>query len=88
MQVLIELLKLFLAIQGFRIFVDQKVDFSINKNMILGAVTFIMGVSGTSINIGSVQLKGMAFAAISGIILSITFHLFQKLGLMNEEPFN
>jgi uracil permease len=73
-----------IAVQGFRIFVDQKVDFSKNKNMILGAVTFIIGVSGASINIGSVQLKGMAFAAISGIALSVTIHLFQKLGFMNE----
>jgi len=74
-----------IAVQGFRIFVDQKVDFSKNRNMILGAVTFIIGVSGASINIGSVQLKGMAFAAVSGIVLSITFHIFQKLGFMNEE---
>jgi len=73
-----------IAVQGFRIFVDQKVDFSKNKNMILGAVTFIIGVSGASINIGSVQLKGMAFAAISGIALSIVFYVFQKLGIMNE----
>jgi uracil permease len=74
-----------IAVQGFRIFVDQKVDFSKNKNMILGAVTFIIGVSGASINIGSVQLKGMAFAAVSGVVLSIAFHVFQKLGFMNEE---
>jgi uracil permease len=73
-----------IAVQGFRIFVDQKVDFSNNRNMILGAVTLIIGVSGASINIGSVQLKGMAFAAISGIVLSITFHVLQKLGFMNE----
>jgi len=74
-----------IAVQGFRIFVDQKVDFSKNKNMVLGAVTFIIGVSGASINIGSVQLKGMAFAAVSGIILSILFHLFEKSGWMNED---
>ena len=74
-----------IAVQGFRIFVDQKVDFSKNKNMILGAVTFIIGVSGASINIGSVQLKGMAFAAVTGILLSVVFYIFQKLGLMNED---
>lgn len=73
-----------IAVQGFRIFVDQKVDFSKNKNMILGAVTFIIGVSGASINIGSIQLKGMAFAAVGGIILSVLLHFFQKLGIMNE----
>ncbi len=74
-----------IAVQGFRIFVDQKVDFSKNKNMILGAVTFIIGVSGASINIGSVQLKGMAFAAVGGIVLSIAFYIFEKLGFMNED---
>ena len=73
-----------IAVQGIRIFVEQKVDFSKNKNMILGAITFVVGVSGASINIGSVQLKGMAFAAVAGIILAIIFYLLDKLGLMNE----
>jgi len=73
-----------IAVQGFRIFVDQKVDFSKNRNMVLGAVTFVIGVSGARINIGSVQLQGMAFAAISGVLLSIIFYGMEKLGLMNE----
>jgi len=74
-----------IAVQGFRIFVDQKVDFSKNKNLVLGAVTFVIGVSGASIGIGSVQLKGMAFAAVSGFVLSTVFHMLDKFGLMNEE---
>ena len=74
-----------IAVQGFRMFVEQKVDFSKNSNMVLGAITFVVGVSGASINIGSVQLKGMAFAAIIGVILSLLFYLFGKIGLMNKE---
>lgn len=74
-----------IAVQGIRIFVDHKVDFSKNKNMVLGALTFILGVSGAGINIGSVQLKGMALAAICGVILSIAFHFSAKLGLTNED---
>ena len=74
-----------IAVQGFRMFVEQKVDFSKNSNMVLGAITFVVGVSGASINIGTVQLKGMAFAAIIGVILSLLFYLFGKLGLMNKE---
>jgi uracil permease len=74
-----------IAVQGFRIFVDQKVDFSKSRNMVLGAITLVLGVSGASISIGSVQLKGMAFAAIGGILLSTVFYLLGKLGLMNEE---
>ena len=74
-----------IAVQGFRMFVEQKVDFSKNSNMVLGAVTFVIGVSGASINIGTVQLKGMAFAAIIGVILSLLFWAFKKMGLMNKE---
>lgn len=74
-----------IAVQGFRMFVEQKVDFSKNSNMVLGAVTFVVGVSGASINIGSVQLKGMAFAAIIGVVLSLIFWGFGKLNLMNKD---
>jgi uracil permease len=75
-----------IAVQGFRIFVDQRVDFSKNKNMVLGAVTFVVGISGATVHIGSVPLKGMAFAAVIGILLSIIFHVLGKFGLMNETP--
>lgn len=74
-----------IAVQGFRMFVEQKVDFSKNRNMVLGAVTFVIGVSGAAINIGSVQLKGMAFAAIAGVVLSLVFYLLDKLGWMNKD---
>jgi uracil permease len=73
-----------IAVQGFRIFVDQKVDFSKNRNMVLGAFTFVIGISGASITIGSIQLRGMALAACSGVIFSVLFYIIQKLGLMNE----
>ena len=74
-----------IAVQGFRMFVEQKVDFSKNRNMALGAVTFVVGVSGASINIGSVHLKGMALAAIIGVALSLIFWGLDKFGLMNGE---
>lgn len=73
-----------IAVQGFRMFVEQKVDFSKNSNMVLGAVSFVVGVSGASINIGSVQLKGMAFAAIVGVVLSLIFWGLGKLSVMNK----
>jgi uracil permease len=74
-----------IAVQGFRMFVEQKVDFSKNRNMVLGAITFVVGVSGAAINIGSVQLKGMAFAAIIGVVLSLIFWMLDKMGIMNKE---
>jgi uracil permease len=74
-----------IAVQGFRMFVEQKVDFSKNSNMVLGAITFVVGVSGASIYIGSVQLKGMAFAAIVGVVLSLIFWILGKSGLMSKD---
>ncbi|OBR94066.1 uracil permease [Clostridium ragsdalei P11] len=74
-----------IAVQGIRMFVEEKVDFSVNYNMVLGAITFVVGVSGASVTIGTVQFKGMAFAAIVGILLSICFYILGKLGIMNEE---
>jgi uracil permease len=73
-----------IAVQGFRMFVEQKVDFSKNINMIPAAITFVVGISGASISVGEVQLKGMALAAITGVCLSIVFFVFGKLRLMNE----
>ena len=74
-----------IAVQGFRMFVEQKVDFSKNSTMVLGAITFVVGVSGASITIGAVQLKGMAFAASIGIVLSLIFWSLTKLKIMNKE---
>jgi uracil permease len=74
-----------IAVQGLRMFVEQKVDFSKNRNMVLGAVTFVVGVSGASVTIGTVQLKGMAFAAVAGVVLSLFFWFFDRQGWLNQE---
>ncbi len=74
-----------IAVQGFRMFVEQRVDFSRNSNMVLGAITFVVGVSGATIQIGSVELKGMAFAAIVGVALSVLFWVLKKAKLLNQE---
>ena len=74
-----------IAVQGLRILVEQKVDFSKNSNLVLGAVTFVTGISGASIKLGTVELKGMAFAAIIGIALSLIFWGLKKMRLMDED---
>ncbi len=73
-----------IAVQGLRILIEQKVDFSKNSNMVLGAVTFVVGISGASIKLGTVELKGMAFAAVVGVILSLIFWGLKKLKWMDE----
>lgn len=75
-----------IASSGIRMLVEGRVDFSKNYNIVLGAVTFVLGVSGASIKLGSngVELKGMALAAVTGILLSLLFYVLGKAGLMNE----
>jgi uracil permease len=76
-----------IAISGIRMLVESRVDFSKNYNMVLAAVTFGIGVSGATIHLGSsgVELKGMAFAAVAGMSLSLVFYVLGKFGLLNEE---
>jgi uracil permease len=73
-----------IASSGIRMLVEKKVDFSKSSNLVLASVTFVIGVSGASVSIGQVQLKGMALAAVSGMVLSLVFYIFNKLHIMNE----
>jgi uracil permease len=74
-----------IAASGLRIFVEQKVDFSKATNMILATLVLVVGISGITLTVGSVQLKGMALATIVGIALSLFFKLIEVLGLSNED---
>lgn len=76
-----------IAVAGIRMLIEQKVDFSGNSNMVLSSVVFGLGVSGAKITFGTMELKGMALATVVGIILSLLFHLFNSVGLLNE-PFS
>ncbi|MEK4060264.1 MULTISPECIES: uracil permease [unclassified Paenibacillus] len=74
-----------IAASGLRIFVEQKVDFSKATNMILATLVLVVGISGISLNMGKVELKGMALATIVGMVLSLLFKLFEVLGWSNEQ---
>lgn len=74
-----------IAASGLRIFVEQKVDFSKAKNMILVTVIFVIGISGTKLTWGNVELKGMALATIVGILMSLFFKLIDVLGWSNDK---
>ena len=73
-----------IAVQGLRILIEQKVDFSRNSNMVLGAVTFVVGISGASVKVGTVELKGMAFAAVVGVALALIVWGLKKLKWIEE----
>lgn len=69
---------------GLRILVDQNVDYSINKNLILTSVVFVTGLSSITLSFGGVQLTGMVLACIIAMLLSLTFYLLEKFKLTND----
>lgn len=64
-----------IASSGFRIFVEDKIDFSKNRNLILASVIIVIGIGGASLDFtlgGSpVQISGVALSTIIGIILNL-----------------
>ncbi|MGE5629250.1 MAG: uracil permease [Solirubrobacterales bacterium] len=64
-----------IASSGFRIFVEDKIDFGKKKNLILSSVIIVLGIGGASIkflfNGSIVEISGVAIATLAGIILNI-----------------
>lgn len=73
-----------IATSGLRTFIEEKVDFSKSRNLILTSVVFIVGLSGIKLTLGTIELKGMGLATLVAMVLSISFMIFDKLGIMNE----
>lgn len=73
-----------IAASGIRMLVEQKVDYSKPKNLVLTSIVLIIGLSGARVSLGSVSLQGMALATIVSIIISLAFNVFEKMNIMNE----
>jgi len=74
-----------IAASGIRILVESKVDYSRARNLILTSVVLIIGISGASITMGTVPMKGMALATVVSIILSLSLKVLDMLGLTNDK---
>lgn len=58
-----------IAVAGARIWVVNQVDFSDNRNLIVAAVTLILGAGNFSLQFGSFRLDGIGTATFGAIIL-------------------
>ena len=70
---------------GIRILVDEKVDYSRNRNQVLTSVIFVTGLSGVAVKFGNLELKGMVLACVVGMILSLVFYIFDKFHMTNDQ---
>ncbi|MEW5820827.1 MAG: uracil permease [Cyanobacteriota bacterium] len=73
-----------IAASGLRILIEEKVDYSKPRNLILTSMILIVGLSGTQLNICQVPFKGMALATIVAVALNLIFIVLDKLKLTNE----
>ncbi|MBO8160836.1 MAG: uracil permease [Thermosipho sp. (in: Bacteria)] len=60
-----------IASVGIRTLINEKVDFSKPKNLIVASLILTIGIGGANIKIGTVEFKGLALAAIVGIIANL-----------------
>ena len=58
-----------IAVAGAKIWVDNKVDFSQNKNLIVAAITLILGTGDFTLKFGDFALGGIGTATFGAIVL-------------------
>lgn len=67
-----------ITIAGAKIWIENKVDFGQNKNLIIAAVTIILGAGNFELLIGSFNLGGIGTATFAAIFLNLLFNLKDK----------
>ncbi len=77
-----------IAASGIRMLVESKVDYSKARNLILTSVVLIVGISGAHIQLGTVEMKGMALATVVAIFISLVFKLLEMASFMNDTEEN
>jgi len=60
-----------IAIAGAKIWVDNRVDFSRNRNLIVAAITLVLGAGDFAISIGRFTLGGIGTATFGAILLNL-----------------
>ncbi|WP_129044515.1 uracil-xanthine permease family protein [Companilactobacillus metriopterae] len=60
-----------IASNGLKILIDNKVDFSQKRNLMIGSVILVIGIGNAMLQIGSFQFSGIGVATIFGIALNL-----------------
>ena len=61
----------FIAVNGLKVLIENKVDFSKSRNVIIASSMLVLGLGGAVINVSTVAVSGMSLAAIIGILLNL-----------------
>ncbi len=58
-----------IASSGLKILIENKVDFDNKKNLLIASVILVSGIGGLTLQIAGLQITGVAFSTLLGIIL-------------------
>ena len=58
-----------IAASGLKILVEHKIDFDNKKNLLIASVILVSGIGGLMIDLGGLQITGVATSTILGIVL-------------------
>lgn len=65
----------FIAVNGLKVLIQNKVDFKNTKNIVIASTMLVLGLGGAAISINSgnmmMSISGMSLAAIIGIVLNL-----------------
>lgn len=65
----------FIAVNGLKVLIENKIDFGKNKNIIVASTMLVLGLGGAAISFVSgdfsLSISGMSLAAIVGIVLNL-----------------
>ncbi len=67
-----------ITIAGAKIWIENKVDFSQNKNLMIAAVTIILGTGDFAMQFGDFNLGGIGTATFAALLLNWFFNLADK----------
>jgi uracil permease len=60
-----------IAAAGLRLFVEAHVDFNDKRNLLLPSVILVLGVGGTELHLGNLELDQMTIATVAGVLLNL-----------------
>lgn len=58
-----------IASSGLKILVENKIDFDNKKNLLIASVILVSGIGGLTLQVAGLQITGVAFSTLLGIIL-------------------
>ncbi len=65
----------FIAVNGLKVLIENRMDFNKNKNIIIASSMLVLGLGGAAITLGtgdySLTFSGMSLAAVVGILLNL-----------------